>query len=76
MTSEQLAQLCAGIPIQTVPGFSGIKPLPRRRTEIDPETRLKRKDKLIRPMHDGGWADKVARRELECEKLRQMTEAL
>lgn len=61
MTSEQLARLCAGIPIQQVDGFAGIKPLPARRDWIDPETRLKRRDWLIRPMHEGGSADKVAK---------------
>lgn len=76
MTSEQLARLSAGIPIQVVPGFTGTKPMPVRSSTIDPETKLKRRDRLIRPMHNGGWADKVASRELEREKLRAMAEAV
>lgn len=80
MTSEQLARLCAGIPIQVIEGFSGPKPLPPRKAEIDPETRLKRRDRLIRPMHEGSYIDrKAAGKALEAQeriKLRQMTEAL
>ncbi|MCY1275341.1 hypothetical protein D9M69_383960 [compost metagenome] len=80
MTSEQLARLCAGIPIQQMDGFTGIKPLPARRDWIDPETRLKRRDRLIRPMHEGSYIDrKAAGKALAAQeriKLRQMTEAL
>lgn len=72
MTSEQLARLCAGIPVQTVPGFTGTKPLPVRSSTIDPETQLKRCDRLIRPMHEGGWADKAAQAQLQREDARRI----
>ena len=80
MTSEQLARLCAGIPVHVIDGFAGIKPLDPRRDWIDPETVLKRRDRLIRPMHEGSYIDrKAAGKALEAQeriKLRQMTEAL
>ena len=64
MTSEQLALLCAGIPIQVIEGFSGPKPLPRRRATIDPETQLtefKHREALTRdhliPLSRGGTND-------------------
>lgn len=80
MTSEQLARLCEGIPVRVVAGFTGIKPLDPRRAWIDPETRLKRRDRLVRPMHEGSYIDrKAAGKALAAQeriKLRQMAEAL
>ncbi|MFG5862763.1 hypothetical protein [Metapseudomonas sp. CR1201] len=80
MTSEQLARLCAGVPIQVIEGFTDPKPLPCRRSTIDPETQLKRRNRVIRPMHEGSYIDrKAAGKALEAQeriKLRQMTEAL
>lgn len=43
--------------VAVVPGFTAIKPLPPRSCQIDPETRLKRRERYIRPLHQGSTRD-------------------
>lgn len=66
--------------VAVVPGFTGIKPLPPRRAQVDPDTRLTRRTRVIRPMHEGTWADKEGAKALEMEaqraKLRAMADSL
>lgn len=63
--------------VAVVPGFTGIKPLPARSREIDPETRLKRRDRYIRPLHQGSTRDRAGfLTEEDRKRLRSMAKTL
>ena len=69
MTSEEISRLCAGHPVQQVPGFTGMVPWRKRKDEVDPETVLKRKDKVIKPLHEGQWCDPAVKRDKERQRV-------
>ena len=68
-----LAQAIAAssIEIKTVAGFVSVKPLPKRSDRIDPETVLKRKTIIVKPLHSGSYMDKAAVKRRNREALKQ-----
>lgn len=73
----RLASLVAGHPVQCLPGFTAIKPLPPRSCQIDPETRLKRRERYIRPLHQGSTRDCAGSlTEEDRQRIRSMAKQL
>lgn len=71
--AEELARAIAAssIKVKTVAGFVSIKPLPKRSSRIDPETVLKRKTIIVKPLHSGSYMDKAAVKRRNREALKQ-----
>lgn len=69
-----LAQAIAasGVQVQAVKGFESTeKPRPIRSSRIDPETVLKRKTIIVKPLHSDSYMDKAAVKRRNREALKQ-----